>query len=100
MTLQAADFIGKSAIQQIRSQKLKRKLVLMTVETTDVDPEGNETVWHKGHVSLMNLGTVCYWAAHGILTNILSQLCLVYPVTLRGSGGWQHDVGLLQLQPA
>ena len=49
--IQDADFIGKSAIQRIRSQKLKRKLVMMTVDTSDVDPEGNETVWHNGHVS-------------------------------------------------
>ena len=49
---QPADFIGKSAVQKLKEEGLKRKLVMMTVATDDVDPEGNETVWSKDKVQL------------------------------------------------
>ncbi|XP_068608596.1 dimethylglycine dehydrogenase, mitochondrial [Brachionichthys hirsutus] len=45
-----ADFIGKAALQEIKAKWLKRKLSYITVDTDDVDPEGNETVWHNGKV--------------------------------------------------
>ncbi|XP_033120611.1 dimethylglycine dehydrogenase, mitochondrial-like [Anneissia japonica] len=45
-----ADFIGKDALLALKEQGLKRKLVLLTVETDDVDPEGNETVRVNGEV--------------------------------------------------
>uniref|UniRef100_A0A7N5ZWV8 Dimethylglycine dehydrogenase n=1 Tax=Anabas testudineus TaxID=64144 RepID=A0A7N5ZWV8_ANATE len=45
-----ADFIGKAALQEIKAKGLKRKLSYITVDTDDIDPEGNETVWHNGKV--------------------------------------------------
>ncbi|KAM4709681.1 dimethylglycine dehydrogenase, mitochondrial [Discoglossus pictus] len=45
-----ADFIGKQALKQINEKGLRRKLVYLTVETDNVDPEGNESIWHKGKV--------------------------------------------------
>ncbi|XP_007066755.2 dimethylglycine dehydrogenase, mitochondrial isoform X1 [Chelonia mydas] len=45
-----ADFIGKQALKQIKEKGLKRRLVYLTLETADVDPEGNESVWHNGRV--------------------------------------------------
>ncbi|XP_066502777.1 dimethylglycine dehydrogenase, mitochondrial [Hoplias malabaricus] len=46
----SADFIGKKALQEIKAQGLKRKLAYLTVYTDDIDPEGNETIWHEGKV--------------------------------------------------
>uniref|UniRef100_A0A4W6CZL5 Dimethylglycine dehydrogenase, mitochondrial n=1 Tax=Lates calcarifer TaxID=8187 RepID=A0A4W6CZL5_LATCA len=45
-----ADFIGKAALQEIKAKGLKRKLSYITLDTDDIDPEGNETVWHNGKV--------------------------------------------------
>ena len=51
-TPQEADFVGKAAIKRIKSEKLQRKLVMMTVDTgnDNIDPEGNETVWSGDEV--------------------------------------------------
>jgi glycine cleavage system aminomethyltransferase T len=48
--LQPTDFIGKEALKKIKEEGLSRKCVCLTVDTTDVDPEGDETVWHDGKV--------------------------------------------------
>lgn len=48
---QPADFIGKAALQEIKAKGLKRKLSYITLDTDNIDPEGNETVWHNGKVS-------------------------------------------------
>ncbi|XP_061118700.1 dimethylglycine dehydrogenase, mitochondrial [Conger conger] len=45
-----ADFIGKKALQEIKTKGLKRKLAYLSVDTDNIDPEGNETIWHKGKV--------------------------------------------------
>ncbi|MEE6458505.1 hypothetical protein FKM82_000312 [Ascaphus truei] len=45
-----ADFIGKRALKQIREKGLQRKLVYLTLQTGNVDPEGNESIWHNGKV--------------------------------------------------
>ncbi|XP_013400474.1 dimethylglycine dehydrogenase, mitochondrial isoform X1 [Lingula anatina] len=45
-----ADFIGKQALQKIKQEGLRRTLVFLTVDTEDVDPEGNETLWYNGKV--------------------------------------------------
>ncbi|KAI0236334.1 Dimethylglycine dehydrogenase, mitochondrial [Lamellibrachia satsuma] len=47
---QAADFVGKTALQRILREKPKRHLVYLTVNTSNVDPEGNETVWYNDKV--------------------------------------------------
>lgn len=39
------DFIGKSSLRDIKRNGLSRKLVFLKVNTKDVDPEGNESVW-------------------------------------------------------
>uniref|UniRef100_A0A4W4E4C9 Dimethylglycine dehydrogenase n=1 Tax=Electrophorus electricus TaxID=8005 RepID=A0A4W4E4C9_ELEEL len=45
-----ADFVGKQALLEIKSQGLTRNLAYLTMDTDDVDPEGNETIWHNGKV--------------------------------------------------
>ncbi|XP_073334374.1 dimethylglycine dehydrogenase, mitochondrial [Pagrus major] len=45
-----ADFIGKAALQEIKAKGLRRKLSYITLDTDDIDPEGNETVWCNGKV--------------------------------------------------
>ncbi|XP_030049095.1 dimethylglycine dehydrogenase, mitochondrial [Microcaecilia unicolor] len=46
----SSDFIGKQALKQIKEQGLERRLVYLTLETDNVDPEGNESIWHNGKV--------------------------------------------------
>ncbi|XP_053303954.1 dimethylglycine dehydrogenase, mitochondrial [Spea bombifrons] len=46
----SADFIGKQALKQIKEKGLQRKLVYLTLETDNVDPEGNESIWYNGKV--------------------------------------------------
>lgn len=48
---QPADFIGKKALKEIKAKGLKRKLSYLAVQTDEIDPEGNETIWHNGKVS-------------------------------------------------
>uniref|UniRef100_H2LAS5 Dimethylglycine dehydrogenase, mitochondrial n=1 Tax=Oryzias latipes TaxID=8090 RepID=H2LAS5_ORYLA len=45
-----ADFIGKKALKEIKAKGLKRKLSYLAVQTDEIDPEGNETIWHNGKV--------------------------------------------------
>ncbi|KAG1937093.1 dimethylglycine dehydrogenase, mitochondrial [Pimephales promelas] len=45
-----ADFVGKQALLEIKAQGLRRRLAFLTLNTDDIDPEGNETVWHNGQV--------------------------------------------------
>ena len=45
------DFIGREALLKHKEDGIKKKLCMLTVETTDVDPEGNETIWFGGKVS-------------------------------------------------
>lgn len=52
---QPTDFIGKAALQEIKAKGLKRKLSYITLDTDNVDPEGNETVWHNGKVGTLDL---------------------------------------------
>ncbi|KAL2099803.1 hypothetical protein ACEWY4_004197 [Coilia grayii] len=54
-----ADFIGKQALQQIKAEGLRRKLSYLMVDTDDIDPEGNETIWHNGKV-VGNTTSGCY----------------------------------------
>lgn len=49
-----ADFIGKAALQEIKATGLRRKLCYLSVNTDDIDPEGNETIWLDGKVSASN----------------------------------------------
>lgn len=51
MLLKPADFIGKAALQEIKAKGLRRKLCYLSVDTDDIDPEGNETIWLNGKVS-------------------------------------------------
>lgn len=85
---QPADFIGKAALQEIKAKGLKRKLSYITLDTDNVDPEGNETVWHNGKVRNLNLSC--------------GQIYIffrVYVILIRGfsPGGRQYDVWSLQL---
>lgn len=44
------EFIGKNTLRHILSSGLTRKLVPIVIDTTNVDPEGNETIWHNDKV--------------------------------------------------
>lgn len=66
----SADFIGKSALIDVRRKGLTRKLAFLKVNTKDVDPEGNESVWCSGKVRMLQfLFTI-------LLSNFVS--CLIY----------------------
>lgn len=45
------DFIGRESLLKHKENGIKKKLCMLTVETTDVDPEGNETIWFGGKVA-------------------------------------------------
>ena len=54
-TTKKTDFVGKEALQEMITHEdvLPRKLVFMTVDTDNVDPEGNETIWYQDKVAEM-----------------------------------------------
>ncbi|XP_061554849.1 dimethylglycine dehydrogenase, mitochondrial [Phycodurus eques] len=74
-----ADFIGKAALQEIKAKGLKRKLSYIAVETHDIDPEGNETVWHDGKVvGNTTSGAYSYSGQHSLAFAYLPvELCSV-----------------------
>ena len=46
------DFIGKQSLLDRKKRGfVPRKLVFMEVDTDNVDPEGNETIWYDDKVS-------------------------------------------------
>lgn len=93
MLVQPADFIGKAALQEIKAKGLKRKLSYITLDTDDIDPEGNETVWHNGKVGKLSSDRIqCYLVILWLLS-----LSRGVPRVL-SSGGRQHDVRSVQLQ--
>lgn len=47
---QEANFIGKESIRKLKPKGLHRTLVFLTVNTKNIDPQGNETVWHDNKV--------------------------------------------------
>lgn len=83
---QPADFIGKAALQEIKAMGLKRKLSYLSVDTDDVDPEGNETIWHNGQVSWKKL------ISGFIIVFLLS------PSPLFSSDCGKHNIWSVQLQ--
>jgi len=50
-SLQGVDFIGRESLLKHKENGIKKKLCMLIVETADVDPEGNETIWFGGKVS-------------------------------------------------
>ncbi|EDO40332.1 predicted protein [Nematostella vectensis] len=44
------NFIGREALLKQKEEGVKRRLCMLTVETTDTDPEGNESIWFGGKV--------------------------------------------------
>lgn len=83
-----ADFIGKQALKQIKAAGLKRRLVCLTLAADDVDPEGNESVWHKGKV-IGNTTSGCY------SYNIQKSLAFAYVPLELSKVGQQVEVELL-----
>jgi len=45
-----ANFIGRDALLEKRKQMLDKKLVCLTLDTDNIDAEGNETIWYEGRV--------------------------------------------------
>ncbi len=58
MYLQKTDFVGKSALYKIKKEGLKYNLAFLDIDTGDsqVDPEGNETVWYDNKASILLSG--------------------------------------------
>lgn len=94
MVLQPADFIGKAALQEIKAKGLNRKLSYIAVNTDDIDPEGNETVWYNGKVSDNRRSKLNFQFSLEIWWSFTRRWC---PLTF-SSGGWQHNLWCLQLQ--
>ena len=49
---QGSNFIGRDALLKQRGELLSKKLVCLTLDTDNIDAEGNETIWFGGRVSL------------------------------------------------
>ena len=58
------DFIGREALLKHKKKGIQKKVCMLIVDTNDVDPEGNETIWFGGKVTKAN---------NCILQNILSH---------------------------
>ncbi|XP_023211896.1 dimethylglycine dehydrogenase, mitochondrial-like [Centruroides sculpturatus] len=63
----SSDFVGKRSLHKIMSNGLTRKLALLKIDTEDVDPEGNESVWFCGKIiGNTTSGAFGYQINHGI----------------------------------
>lgn len=51
---QGVYFIGRDALLKLSKDDCERVLCFLTMDTTDVDPEGNETVWYANKVRLLH----------------------------------------------
>ncbi|GIY75438.1 dimethylglycine dehydrogenase, mitochondrial [Caerostris darwini] len=61
------DFIGKSSLQQILKEGLNRKLAYLKIHSSDVDAEGNESVWCCDKVvGYTTSGAFGYTVNHGV----------------------------------
>ena len=49
------DFIGREALLKHKENGIQKKLCMLMVDTNDVDPEGNETIWFGGKVTRANI---------------------------------------------
>lgn len=77
MFVQPADFIGKAALQEIKAKGLRRKLSYITLDTDDIDPEGNETVWYNGKVSNSRSCSVRWHFVYFILYIVLWDIIAI-----------------------
>ena len=50
---QGANFIGRDALIEQRKEMLNKKLVCLTLDTDNIDAEGNETIWYEGRVRIL-----------------------------------------------
>lgn len=75
--MQPADFIGKAALQEIKAKGLRRKLSYITLDTDDIDPEGNETVWYNGKVSNSRSCSVRWLFVYFILYIVLWDIIAI-----------------------
>lgn len=85
---QPADFIGKAALQEIKAKGLKRKLSYITLDTDNIDPEGNETVWHNGKVSTQFVLSHICCCIHGYL--MFSPVIILQVVGNTTSGAYSY----------
>lgn len=90
----ATDFIGKNALQEIQRQGLTRKLVFLLVDTSNVDPEGNETIWFGKRV----IGNT---TSGGYSSRLKKSIALAYVPNYVAENGMVVQVELLgELRPA
>ncbi|XP_045124793.1 dimethylglycine dehydrogenase, mitochondrial-like isoform X1 [Portunus trituberculatus] len=50
VNMKKGDFVGRAAVMELLKQRPKRMLVQLKVDSEDVDPHGDETVWLCGKV--------------------------------------------------
>lgn len=82
------DFIGRDALLQMRKEDCKRLLCFLTVDTTDKDPEGNETVWFQNQVvGFTSSGSYSY--------QLKKSICFAYLPAYLTTLGSQLDVEML-----
>ncbi|XP_066932255.1 dimethylglycine dehydrogenase, mitochondrial-like [Clytia hemisphaerica] len=86
--LKKGDFIGRDALIESRKTIPTRRLVAMVVDTDNIDPEGNESIWYMGKV-VGNTTSGCY--SHNFGTSI----CYAYVPTYLDPVGSQLEVELV-----
>lgn len=90
----ATDFVGKESLLDIRSRGIQSKLVFLKVDTEDVDPEGNESVWSAGKI-------VGYTTSGAYGYNVGYSVAFAYLPPFLGVPGSEVHVELLgELRPA
>lgn len=83
-----ADFVGKEALQKSLREGFRKKLVHLSVDATEVDPEGNETVWCSGKV-------VGYTTSGSYGCQVRQSLAMAYLPTFLTTPGTEVEVELL-----
>nr|XP_053643957.1 dimethylglycine dehydrogenase, mitochondrial-like [Cherax quadricarinatus] len=59
VNMNKGDFVGRAAVQDLLKYRSRRHLVLVKIDSTDVDPHGDETVWLCGKV-VGNVTSGCF----------------------------------------
>ncbi|CAN8005617.1 unnamed protein product, partial [Ixodes hexagonus] len=83
-----ADFVGKEALQKSLREGLGRKLVHLSVDAPEVDPEGNESVWCSGKV-------VGYTTSGSYGCQVKQSLAMAYLPVFLTTPGTEVEVELL-----
>ena len=70
MYIQETDFVGKEALRKVLEDGWANQLVTVTVDSSDVDPEGNESVWIGNQVSTQTVTASCRYFVFAVTMHL------------------------------